>query len=148
MTSFKNIFRKCVCVLSCFSHVQLLVTLWSGACQVPLSMGFPRKEYWSRLPIFPPRDLPNPVMVKYICVKYSIYCFSIRVGRKGRICAKTMKVQSALIFSHNNQVKGSQTGYQHQIFLHGERGSAMCTKVTNLSNELRDMPSNLNPHLL
>ena len=29
-------------------------------CQVPLSMGFPRKEYWSRLP-FPPReDLLNP----------------------------------------------------------------------------------------
>ena len=87
-----KIILESVCVLSCFSHVQLLVTLWTGACQVPLSMGFPRQEYWSRLPFLLPRGLPNPGMVKYISVKYSIYCFSIRVGRKGRNCAKTMKV--------------------------------------------------------
>ena len=30
------------------------------ACQVPLSMGFPRQEYWSELPFPPPGDLPNP----------------------------------------------------------------------------------------
>ena len=29
--------------------------------QAPLSMGFPRQEYWSELPFPPPRDLPNPV---------------------------------------------------------------------------------------
>ena len=28
--------------------------------QVPLSMGFSRQEYWSRLPFPTPRDLPNP----------------------------------------------------------------------------------------
>ena len=28
-------------------------------CQAPLSMGFSRQEYWSRLPC-PPGDLPNP----------------------------------------------------------------------------------------
>ena len=28
------------------SHVQLFVTLWSVARQVPLSMGFSRQEYW------------------------------------------------------------------------------------------------------
>ena len=27
-----------------------LVTPWTVACQGPLSMGFPRKEYWSGLP--------------------------------------------------------------------------------------------------
>ena len=27
--------------------------------QAPQSMGFPKQEYWSRLP-FPPGDLPNP----------------------------------------------------------------------------------------
>ena len=31
-----------------------------GACQVPLSMGFSRQEYWSGLPSPPPGDLPNP----------------------------------------------------------------------------------------
>ena len=29
------------CVLSRFSPVQLFVTLWTVACQAPLSMGFP-----------------------------------------------------------------------------------------------------------
>ena len=29
-------------------------------CQAPLSMGFSRQEYWSRLPCPPPGDLPNP----------------------------------------------------------------------------------------
>ena len=31
-----------------------------GACQAPLSTGFPREEYWSGLPFPPPGDLPNP----------------------------------------------------------------------------------------
>ena len=29
------------------------------ACQAPLSMGFPRQEYWSRLPFLSPGDLPD-----------------------------------------------------------------------------------------
>ena len=29
------------------------------ACQAPLSMGFPRQEYWSGLLSSPPGDLPN-----------------------------------------------------------------------------------------
>ena len=32
-------------MLSHFSRVQLCVTLWTAACQAPLSMGFSRKEY-------------------------------------------------------------------------------------------------------
>ena len=42
------------------SGVQLLATPWTVACQAPLSMGFPRQEYWSRLPFPPPGDLPHP----------------------------------------------------------------------------------------
>ena len=37
-----------------------LVTPWTVARQAPLSMGFSRQEYWSRLPFPPPRDLPDP----------------------------------------------------------------------------------------
>ena len=51
-----NIYMLC-CVL--LSRVQLFVTPWTVALQAPLSMGFPRQEYWSRLP-FPPGDLPDP----------------------------------------------------------------------------------------
>ena len=36
------------------------VTPWTVAHWVPLSMGFPRQEYWSRLPFPSPGDLPNP----------------------------------------------------------------------------------------
>ena len=31
--------------------VRLFVTPWTVACQAPLSMGFPRQEYWSGLPL-------------------------------------------------------------------------------------------------
>ena len=46
-------------MMSCFSHVQLFATLWTVACQAPLSVGFSRQEYWSELPCPPPGDLPN-----------------------------------------------------------------------------------------
>ena len=36
----------CACSLS---RVQVFVTLWTGAHQAPLSMGFFRQEYWSGL---------------------------------------------------------------------------------------------------
>ena len=37
-----------------------LVTPWTVAWQSPLSMGFPRKEYWSGLPFLSPGHLPDP----------------------------------------------------------------------------------------
>ena len=37
-----------------------LATPQSVACQAPLSMGFPRQEYWSGLPFSSPGDLPDP----------------------------------------------------------------------------------------
>ena len=36
------------------------MTLWTVPHQAPLSMGFPRQEYWSGLPFPSPGDLPNP----------------------------------------------------------------------------------------
>ena len=48
----------CACVL--LSCVQLFATLWTVAHQAPLSVGFPRQEYWSWLPFHPPGDLPKP----------------------------------------------------------------------------------------
>ena len=45
--------------VSCFSHVPLFATLWAVACQAPLSMGFSKQEYWSRLPCPPLGDLSD-----------------------------------------------------------------------------------------
>ena len=42
------------------SHVWLLETLWTIACQAPQSMGFSRQEYWSGLPFPSPGDLTDP----------------------------------------------------------------------------------------
>ena len=35
-----------ICMLSHFNHVRLCVTLWTIACQAPLSMEFSRKNTW------------------------------------------------------------------------------------------------------
>ena len=52
--------NTCACMLSCCSHFRLCATLWTKTCQVPLSMGFFRQEYWSGLPYAPTGDLPHP----------------------------------------------------------------------------------------
>ena len=42
-----NLCAVCVCARlpSCFSHVQLFVTLWTVAFQAPRSLAFSRQEY-------------------------------------------------------------------------------------------------------
>ena len=47
------------CELSHFIRVWQFATLWTVAHQAPLSKGFSRQEYWSKLPCPPPGDLPN-----------------------------------------------------------------------------------------
>ena len=47
----------CVCALGC---VWCFATPRTAAHQAPLSMGFPRREYWSGLPFPSPGSLPNP----------------------------------------------------------------------------------------
>ena len=62
-----------ICELFSFSHsvrFDSLATPWTVAHQSPLSMGFPRQEYWSGLPLSSPGDLPNSGM------KWSISCYT------------------------------------------------------------------------
>ena len=49
--------RRCYTMFSC---VQLFVTPWTVAGQAPLSLWFPRQEYWGGLPFSSPGDLPHP----------------------------------------------------------------------------------------
>ena len=42
------------------SRGRFFATLWTIACQAPLSLGFSRQEYWSRLPFPPPGHLSHP----------------------------------------------------------------------------------------
>ena len=45
----------CLVAKSCLT----LINPWTVAQQAPLSMGFPRQEYWSRLPFPFPGDFPD-----------------------------------------------------------------------------------------
>ena len=54
-----TIYYMCVCMLS-RSVTFDSVTPWTEAHQAPLSMGFPRQEYWSGVPFPSPGDLPDP----------------------------------------------------------------------------------------
>ena len=44
----------------CAKSLQWCVTIWTVACQAPLSMWLSRQEYWSGWPCPPPGDLPDP----------------------------------------------------------------------------------------
>jgi len=62
---------------------QLYPTLcdpWTVARQAPLSMGFPRQEYWSGLPLSTPGDFPtqesNPYFLSLLHCKQILYHLS------------------------------------------------------------------------
>ena len=48
-------FCLCVCPPDIYIYIYKIYYCWA-----PLSMGFPRQEYWSGLPFPSPRDLPKP----------------------------------------------------------------------------------------
>ena len=58
-TISETLCELCACVLSCFSCVQLFVTLWIVA-HPGSSVLLSRQDYWSGLPCPPPGDLPDP----------------------------------------------------------------------------------------
>ena len=52
---------SCACMRAkSLSQVWLSATLWAVAHQAPLSMGFSRQEYWSRLPFLSPGAFSEP----------------------------------------------------------------------------------------
>ena len=73
-----------VCMLSCFSYVQLFVTLGTIACQAPLSMGFSRQEYCSGLPCPSPRDLLGSGIEHTSPVSYASQVDSLLLSHQGR----------------------------------------------------------------
>ena len=49
----------CMCVCYSLSHAGLFATPWTVTYQAPLSMGFPRQEYWNGLPFPSPGIFPS-----------------------------------------------------------------------------------------
>ena len=72
------VFWSCLNLAECssvqsLSHVRLLATPWTAAYQAPLSMGFSRQEYWSRVP------LPSSIY-KHACLQIKYPCFTWDLG--------------------------------------------------------------------
>ena len=55
------------CILSCSD------SLWPMDCSspLPLSVGFPRRNYWSGLPFSSPGDLPDPGIKPILCLLHN-----------------------------------------------------------------------------
>ena len=61
------------------------LTPWTVACQVPLSMQFPRKKYWSGLPFPSPGDLPDPGIKPALpCLLHRRWIFFLLLSHLGR----------------------------------------------------------------
>ena len=58
--NFKHPMTLLLSAFSHFSHVRLFATLWTVACQAPLSTRISRQNHCSEFPHPPPGDLPNP----------------------------------------------------------------------------------------
>ena len=76
------------------------MTPWTGAHQAPLSMGFPRQEYWSGLPFPPPGDRPDsrikpasPALAGRFCITESPDKPSNGIGFSNFDCNMTGKGQ-------------------------------------------------------
>ena len=65
------------------------VTPWTVAHQAHLSMGFPRQEYWSRLPVPSPRNLPK-LEVKSMSPTLQVNCFTTEPW--GKLTEQYMRV--------------------------------------------------------
>ena len=55
-----SILLMLICLLFVPFKIMNFVTPWAVPCQASLSMGFPRQEYLSGLPLPSPGDLPKP----------------------------------------------------------------------------------------
>ena len=69
----------CVCVCVSCSVASDSATPWTVAGQAPLSMEFPRQEYWNRQTFPSPGDLPDPGITPgspVICVYIYIYIYT------------------------------------------------------------------------
>ena len=60
--------EEAFCVSQSLSRVRLFATPWTVACQAPLSVRFPKQEFWSGLPFPPPEDLPDLVGIELVSV--------------------------------------------------------------------------------
>ena len=133
-------------MLSCFSHIRLFVTPWTIAHQSPLSMGFSRQEYWSRLPFPSPGDLLNPEIepVSPISAALAGRFFTISATWKDIYMCVCVCIY-IYTYTHAekpNQMKGNiqssyfEIGKQTKFMLHRKRRKLTLMKICLHNNSL------------
>ena len=99
------------------SSIWLFESPWTVAGQAPLSMGFPRQEYWSGLPFPSPGDFPDP-RITTLHRRQILYCLSPQGSP-----IKSHALRS-LIPGHFSQCSTSAPPFQHKI--------PLCHRVTSI----------------
>ena len=156
MYAYRNIVLNigiCVCIhtRSCSSLLfsDRLVSYsfeipWIVAHQTPLSMGFPRQEYWSGPPFPSPGDLPNPgtepkshyllCLVKQLCLTFCnpMDCSPLGFSVHGDSPSKNIGVGCHALLQGIFLTQGSNSGLPHYrwILYHlSHQGSLNLIKV-------------------
>ena len=97
----------CACAAQPLSCVRLFATLSTTAHQAPLSMGFPRQEYWSGL-LFPfPGDLPYPGIKPT-----SLVSPALTGGFFATVASKTVLKIMNFLFKKNSMKKNNKSQLQ------------------------------------
>ena len=82
----EDVVYKHACVLCSFSCVQLFVTLWTVAHQIPLSLGFSRQQYSGGLSRPPPRYLSDSGIKLASLVAPALQVDSFLLSHMGNPC--------------------------------------------------------------
>ena len=88
------------------------MTLWTVACQTPLSVEFFRQEYWSGLPLPTPGGLPNPRIEPVSLASPALAGRFFITAPHGKPCISMNKNQNSQIFPWNLHFTGKETETQ------------------------------------
>ena len=128
-----------LCVLSHFSCVQFCDTLWTIACQAPLSIGFSRQEYCSGLSCRTTGDLPDPGIKRDSPASPALQADSLPLSHRGspfyqsaysNTASPTQTLLPLCIYPriHRNRIRSSKV-------LSFPRGAATLVSVNKLDLE-------------
>ena len=114
LSLLQSILHKLCCAQS-LSRVRLSATPWTIARQAPLSMGFPRQEYWSVWPIPSSGELPDPG------IKQRSPALQVDSTRFSRITSRKLEFekypttpnQNLVLFGTSDSHRGKTAFQQH-----------------------------------